>query len=172
MEVGRADWALNDNADDRTDTVLIGYTLVRVGLGDKTEVQIGSALTRRCAGSLAGRRSWDRLPRPFRGSGIYPLGKRFELEIKDRIIALSAGLELEAVFGRTGWLAAATRQLCQRLLAGAPAGERLFAIGAAPGGIAVEGSVGAYPVRTGHIMRAGGWLGYGPTLAIDRRTLG
>jgi hypothetical protein len=41
MEVGLADWTLDDNADDRTDTVLIGYTLVRVGLDDKTEAQIG-----------------------------------------------------------------------------------------------------------------------------------
>jgi CRP/FNR family transcriptional regulator, cyclic AMP receptor protein len=102
-----------------------------------------------------------------------------------RIRAPLSGLDLEAVFGRTGWLADASPQLRQRLLAGLrpvplARGERLFAIGDGPGGIfgvvsggiAVEGSVGAHQVRTGHILRAGAWLGFGPVMGADRRMLG
>jgi len=41
VEVGLADWTLDDNADERNDTLLFGDTLVRVGLDDKTEAQVG-----------------------------------------------------------------------------------------------------------------------------------
>lgn len=41
VETGLADWTLDDNADERSDTVLFGDTLVRVGLDDRTEAQIG-----------------------------------------------------------------------------------------------------------------------------------
>ncbi len=41
VEVGLADWTLEDKADERTDTVLGGDFAVRVGLDDRTEVQIG-----------------------------------------------------------------------------------------------------------------------------------
>lgn len=41
VEAGLADWALSDDPDQRTDTVLIGDTLVRIGLTDRIEAQIG-----------------------------------------------------------------------------------------------------------------------------------
>jgi len=41
VETGLADWTLEKDADGRTDTVLIGDTLVRVGLTDTIEGQIG-----------------------------------------------------------------------------------------------------------------------------------
>jgi hypothetical protein len=41
VEVGLTDWTLEQDADQRTDTLLFGDTLVRVGLDDKTEAQIG-----------------------------------------------------------------------------------------------------------------------------------
>lgn len=41
VETGFADWTLEKNPDGRTDTVLIGDTLVRVGLTDTIEAQVG-----------------------------------------------------------------------------------------------------------------------------------
>ena len=41
VEVGLADWTRDDNSDTRDDTVLIGDTLVRIGLTDTVEAQIG-----------------------------------------------------------------------------------------------------------------------------------
>jgi hypothetical protein len=41
VEVGLTDWTIEQDADQRTDTLLFGDTLVRVGLDDKTEAQIG-----------------------------------------------------------------------------------------------------------------------------------
>jgi hypothetical protein len=41
VETSLADWTLDKQGDDRTDTVLIGDTLVRVGLTDTVEAQIG-----------------------------------------------------------------------------------------------------------------------------------
>lgn len=41
VEVGLADWSLDSGSDARTDTVLLGDTLVRVGLSDRVEAQIG-----------------------------------------------------------------------------------------------------------------------------------
>lgn len=41
VEVGLADWTIETDAEQRTDTLLLGQTLVRVGLDDRTEVQVG-----------------------------------------------------------------------------------------------------------------------------------
>lgn len=41
VEIGLTDWTLDNNADERTDTVLVDDTLVRVGLDERTEVQVG-----------------------------------------------------------------------------------------------------------------------------------
>ena len=41
VETALADWTLDDQPDQRTDTVLIGDTLLRVGLTDSVEAQIG-----------------------------------------------------------------------------------------------------------------------------------
>jgi Putative MetA-pathway of phenol degradation len=41
VEIGLTDWTLEQDADQRTDTLLFGDTLVRVGLDDRTEVQVG-----------------------------------------------------------------------------------------------------------------------------------
>jgi len=41
VETALADWTLEKDSDGRTDTVLIGDTLVRVGLTDTVEAQIG-----------------------------------------------------------------------------------------------------------------------------------
>ena len=41
VETALADWTLDDQPDQRTDTVLIGDTLVRVGLSDSIEAQFG-----------------------------------------------------------------------------------------------------------------------------------
>lgn len=41
VETALADWTLDDQADKRSDTVLVGDTLVRVGLSDSVEAQIG-----------------------------------------------------------------------------------------------------------------------------------
>ncbi len=41
VEVGLADWTRDNSADARNDTVLFGDTLVRVGLDDRTEAQVG-----------------------------------------------------------------------------------------------------------------------------------
>jgi len=41
VETSFADWTLDKQGGDRTDTVLIGDTLVRIGLGDTIEAQIG-----------------------------------------------------------------------------------------------------------------------------------
>jgi hypothetical protein len=40
VETGIADWSRDDTADQRDDTILIGDTLVRVGLSDTIEVQL------------------------------------------------------------------------------------------------------------------------------------
>lgn len=41
VETSLADWTLNKQGGDRTDTVLIGDTLVRIGLTDTIEAQVG-----------------------------------------------------------------------------------------------------------------------------------
>ena len=41
VETALADWTLDDQPDQRTDSILIGDTLVRVGLTDSVEAQIG-----------------------------------------------------------------------------------------------------------------------------------
>ena len=41
VETALADWTLDDQPDQRTDTVLIGDTLVRVGLSESVEAQLG-----------------------------------------------------------------------------------------------------------------------------------
>ena len=41
VETGLADWTLEQDSSARTDTVLIGGTLVRIGLTDNVEAQIG-----------------------------------------------------------------------------------------------------------------------------------
>jgi hypothetical protein len=41
IETGIADWTRDDNADERSDALLIGDTLVRIGLGDALEAQLG-----------------------------------------------------------------------------------------------------------------------------------
>jgi len=41
VEMGLADWSLDQDSSQRTDTVLIGDTLVRIGLTDTIEAQIG-----------------------------------------------------------------------------------------------------------------------------------
>ncbi|MEG3125710.1 transporter [Sphingomonas sp. GB1N7] len=41
VETALADWTLDQDADQRTDTILIGDTLVRVGLADAIELQLG-----------------------------------------------------------------------------------------------------------------------------------
>ena len=41
VETGLADWTLEQDSSQRTDTVLIGGTLVRIGLTDNVEAQIG-----------------------------------------------------------------------------------------------------------------------------------
>lgn len=41
IEMALADWTLEQDEDARTDTVLVGDTLVRVGLTDRVEAQIG-----------------------------------------------------------------------------------------------------------------------------------
>jgi hypothetical protein len=41
IEVGAADWTLDNNSDQRTDTLLVGDFTVRIGLDDKTEAQVG-----------------------------------------------------------------------------------------------------------------------------------
>ena len=41
VETALGDWTLDDQPDQRTDTVLIGDTLIRVGLTDSIEAQIG-----------------------------------------------------------------------------------------------------------------------------------
>lgn len=41
IETGIADWTRDDSADERSDTVLIGDTLVRIGLSDTLEAQLG-----------------------------------------------------------------------------------------------------------------------------------
>jgi hypothetical protein len=41
IETGIADWSRDDTADERDDTVLIGDTLVRVGVSDTLELQLG-----------------------------------------------------------------------------------------------------------------------------------
>lgn len=41
VETALTDWTLDDQSDERTDTVLLGDTLVRVGLTDSIEAQIG-----------------------------------------------------------------------------------------------------------------------------------
>lgn len=41
LETGIADWQLDDNADERVDTVTIADTLVRIGLSENVEVQVG-----------------------------------------------------------------------------------------------------------------------------------
>ena len=41
VETGLADWSLEQDSSQRTDTVLIGGTLVRIGLTDNLEAQVG-----------------------------------------------------------------------------------------------------------------------------------
>lgn len=41
IETGIADWTREDTSDEREDTLLLGDTLIRVGLGDALEAQIG-----------------------------------------------------------------------------------------------------------------------------------
>lgn len=41
VEMALADWTLDDQPDQRTDTVLVGDTIVRVGLTDSIEAQLG-----------------------------------------------------------------------------------------------------------------------------------
>lgn len=41
VETGLADWTREDDGDTRTDTLLIGDTLVRIGLSDSIEAQVG-----------------------------------------------------------------------------------------------------------------------------------
>ncbi len=41
VEMGLADWTRDDNPDQREDTILIGDTLVRIGLTDTVEAQVG-----------------------------------------------------------------------------------------------------------------------------------
>lgn len=41
VETGLTDWTLDDQPDQRTDTVLIGDTLARLGVTDAVEVQLG-----------------------------------------------------------------------------------------------------------------------------------
>ncbi|MEP7007618.1 MAG: transporter [Sphingomonas bacterium] len=41
VETGLADWTLEQDSNQRTDTVLIGGTLVRIGVADNVEAQIG-----------------------------------------------------------------------------------------------------------------------------------
>ena len=41
VEIGLADWTLQQDSSQRTDTVLLGDTLVRIGLTDTIEAQIG-----------------------------------------------------------------------------------------------------------------------------------
>lgn len=41
IETGIADWTRDDNADERSDALLIGDTLVRIGLGEALEAQLG-----------------------------------------------------------------------------------------------------------------------------------
>src|SRR3546814_4036295 len=41
LEVGVADWTLDDNADSRTDSWAFGDTLLRAGLTPSLEVQVG-----------------------------------------------------------------------------------------------------------------------------------
>lgn len=41
VETALTDWTLDDQTDQRTDTVLIGDTFVRVGLTDTIEAQLG-----------------------------------------------------------------------------------------------------------------------------------
>lgn len=40
VEVGLTDWTLENNADERTDTLLFGDIAVRIGLDDQTEAQV------------------------------------------------------------------------------------------------------------------------------------
>ena len=41
VETALGDWTRDDNSDQRSDTVLIGDTLVRIGVGDSVELQAG-----------------------------------------------------------------------------------------------------------------------------------
>jgi hypothetical protein len=41
VETSLADWTLDDQVDSRTDTVLIGNTVVRVGVTDRVEARVG-----------------------------------------------------------------------------------------------------------------------------------
>lgn len=41
VEIGLADWTRDDSADARQDTIVIGDTLVRIGLTDSVEAQVG-----------------------------------------------------------------------------------------------------------------------------------
>ena len=53
------DWSFQEEGDDRTDTLLAGDTLVRVGVGERTELQLGWTAYGRVRDRTAGIRSRD-----------------------------------------------------------------------------------------------------------------
>jgi CRP/FNR family transcriptional regulator, cyclic AMP receptor protein len=90
-----------------------------------------------------------------------------------------------ACFAARGWLAQTNKLLRSRIInAGRKMsvvrGERLFSVGASPGGIygVITGGIGAegssrwHTPRLGHIMRSGHWFGHGPLLHGGHRTMG
>lgn len=91
----------------------------------------------------------------------------------------------DALFGGCGWLSEASCDLRAHLRGAARSityarNERLFAAGdpvggiygVVSGGIGVEASGGGHAVRMSHVVRPGFWLGHGPALGADSRTLG
>lgn len=53
------DWSFQEEGDDRNDTLLAGDTLVRVGVGERTELQFGWTAYGRVRDRTAGVRSRD-----------------------------------------------------------------------------------------------------------------
>lgn len=105
------------------------------------------------------------------------------MNIASPVIA-SADLEL-ACFAARGWLAQTNNLLRDRIInAGRKMnvvrGERLFSVGASPGGIygvisggvGAEGSTPSHTPRLGHVLRPGHWFGHGPLLHGGHRTMG
>ena len=90
-----------------------------------------------------------------------------------------------ACFAARGWLAQTNKLVRNRIIdAGRKIsvgrGERLFSVGAEPGGIygIITGGVGAeacsasHTPRLGHVLRPGHWFGHGPLLHGGHRTMG
>ncbi len=62
VELGLADWTLERSPDSRTGTIEAGQLLVRLGLTDSLEAQVGWTAFGACASATGRRERWRALP--------------------------------------------------------------------------------------------------------------